>query len=156
MSLQELLLLLLAGLFGVAALMWWSASTRGSRRSRARNDRALSGEEEAERLLEAEGYTIVDRQLRGSWELEVDGEAMSVGVRADLMVERHGLTFIAEVKTGELAPDLGYAPTRRQLLEYWFVFQPDGLLLIDMEAGLVRQVAFFTEGHELEAARAPP
>ncbi|MED5373061.1 MAG: hypothetical protein VX899_18730 [Myxococcota bacterium] len=156
MSIQELLLLLLAGLFGLAALMWWRASTRGSRRSRARNGRALSGEEEAEDLLEQEGFTVLERQLRGSWELVVDGEVIEVGVRADLLVERDGLRYIAEVKTGDLAPDVGYAPTRRQLLEYWFVFEPDGLLLIDMEAGLVQHVAFFTEGHALEAARAPP
>jgi hypothetical protein len=35
-----------------------------------------------------------------------------------------------------------YPPTRRQLLEYWFVFEPDGLLLVDVEAGVVSAIVF--------------
>ena len=35
-----------------------------------------------------------------------------------LLVERRGRRFVAEVKTGERAPDPLARPTRRQLLEY--------------------------------------
>ncbi|MFT5586977.1 MAG: hypothetical protein ACI9VR_004582 [Cognaticolwellia sp.] len=142
MSSEQLLLLLIAALAAVAALMWWRASKRAGWASRARNQRAQSGEQAAEELLESLGYEVLERQLSGEWKLEVDGETVRAGVRADLLVQRDGLVFVAEVKTGTLAPHLSYAPTRRQLLEYWFVFGPDGLLLVDMESMVVREVRF--------------
>lgn len=142
MTAEQLLLLLIAGLAALAALMWWRASSRAGQASRARNQRAQSGEAAAEGLLESLGYEILERQLCGEWEMEVDGEPVRAGVRADLLVQRDGLVFVAEVKTGSLAPQPSYAPTRRQLLEYWFVFGPDGMLLVDMESMVVREVRF--------------
>lgn len=142
MTAEQLLLLIIAALAGLAALMWWRASRRAGQASRARNRRAQSGEAEAEGLLESLGYEILERQLSGEWEMEVDGEAVRAGVRADLLVQKDGLVFVAEVKTGTLAPHPSYAPTRRQLLEYWFVFGPDGMLLVDMESMVVREVRF--------------
>ena len=96
----------------------------------------------AERLLRRQGFSIVDRQVARSWIVDVDGEKWEASVRADLLVERDGQTYVAEVKTGSLAPDPLYPPTRRQLLEYLFVFDPDGLLLVDVEQGAVREVVF--------------
>ena len=142
MNSEQLLLLLIAALAAVAALMWWRASKRAGWASRARNQRAQSGEQAAEELLESLGYEVLERQISGEWEVEVDGIPLRDGVRADLLVQRGGLVFVAEVKTGTLAPQLSYAPTRRQLLEYWFVFGPDGLLLVDMESMVVREVRF--------------
>ncbi len=115
---------------------------RASRASRDRNRHAQAGELQAERLLERAGYAILERQAARSWRVEVDGEACEASVRADLLVERDGMTFVAEVKTGHLAPNPLYPPTRRQLLEYLFVFDPDGLLLVDVESGSLREVAF--------------
>ena len=142
MNSEQLLLLLIAALAGIAALMWWRASKRAGWASQARNQRAQEGEQAAEELLESLGYEVLERQLAGEWEMEVDGEPVRAGVRADLLVQRDGLVFVAEVKTGTLAPNLSHAPTRRQLLEYWFVFGPDGLLLVDMESMVVREVRF--------------
>ena len=142
MNSEQLLLLLIAALAAVAALMWWRASKRAGWASRARNQRAQSGEQAAEELLESLGYEVLERKISGEWEVEVDGIPLRAGVRADLLVQRGGLVFVAEVKTGTLAPQLSYAPTRRQLLEYWFVFGPDGLLLVDMESMVVREVRF--------------
>jgi hypothetical protein len=63
-------------------------------------------------------------------------------VRADLLVQRDGALFVAEVKTGSRAPDPSFPATRRQLLEYLMVFEPDGLLLVDMEREAVMEVEF--------------
>ena len=65
-----------------------------------------------------------------------------VELRADLLVERDGMRFIAEVKTGERAPDPSFPPTRRQLLEYRLAFDPYGVLLVDVEAGEIFEVDF--------------
>ena len=71
-----------------------------------------------------------------------DGAAQTVDVRADLIVTRGGRRFVAEVKTGELAPRLATVATRRQLLEYAHAFDVDGVLLVDPEAGRVAEVTF--------------
>jgi hypothetical protein len=133
-----LLVLIAAGL----AMGWWWSARRGHRRATRRAARAGAGEEQAELLLEAHGYTILDRQVRCLWWMEVDGEREEVELRADLLVERDGLRFIAEVKTGSLAPDPAYPPTRRQLLEYALAFAPMEVLLVDVECEDIYEVSF--------------
>jgi hypothetical protein len=96
----------------------------------------------AERLLEARGFRIEARQARLAWHPEVDGERCEVEVRADLIVSRGGRRFVAEVKTGAVAPDVRHAPTRRQLLEYQHAYRADGVLLVAPEAGEVHEVGF--------------
>ena len=115
---------------------------KGHRRAVRRAARAGAGEVAAEALLESEGYRVLDRQVRCLWWIEVDGEEEEVELRADLLVERDGERFIAEVKTGERAPDPAFPPTRRQLLEYRLAFDPYGVLLVDVEAGEIFEVDF--------------
>ena len=140
---------ILAGLVAIlafalllTALGWWRAARRGGVRSRARNAVAQRGEATAELMLEEAGYTVLDRQVTAFWSIEVDGEEIEVSVRADLWVGKGDLRYVAEVKTGERAPDPTHPATRRQLLEYLLVFQPDGLLLVDIEAGAIREIDF--------------
>ncbi|NOY89557.1 MAG: hypothetical protein GXP55_00005, partial [Deltaproteobacteria bacterium] len=123
-----------------ARLRWLRA--RPSRRARKRLRKALRGERDAERLLEARGFVIEARQQRAELTLRVDGEQVSAGVRADLIVRRGDVRYVAEVKTGKLAPRVDHAATRRQLLEYALVFDVDGVLLVEPEADLVREVEF--------------
>lgn len=104
--------------------------------------RAGAGELAAEVLLEDEGYTVLERQVRCVWWIEVDGEEESVDLRADLLVERDGERFVVEVKTGVNAPDPAFPPTRRQLLEYSLAFAPYRVLLVDIEAEEIMEVHF--------------
>lgn len=127
-------------LFLVAA--WWWSAGGPSRASRARNARAVAGETEAEHLLARAGYRVVGRQVEGAWWMTVDGEPVEVLVRADLLVERGREPFVAEVKTGDRAPDPTLPATRRQLLEYGRVFEGHGLLLVDVERRRIREVRF--------------
>ncbi len=136
---------LILGLLAAVVLLWsMLVHERGkaSRASKRRVRRAQRGEHDAIALLEDHGYTVLDEQLRGGWTVEVDGEDHRVEVIADLLVERDGWRFIAEVKTGELATDPLRPATRRQLLEYLLAFEPDGLLLVDMDAEEIVEVAF--------------
>ena len=143
---MDILLWLLIAVLSVLCLVLVLAlrlsQGKASRASRARNAHAQWGEQEAERLLENAGYAIIERQVARSWAMEVDGEGFEASVRADLLVKRGGQLFVAEVKTGRLAPDPLYPPTRRQLLEYLFVFDPDGLLVVDVESRSIREVVF--------------
>lgn len=116
------------------------------RRQRARLRRALRGEREAEQLLEARGFVIEARQAPTELVIHLDGAPVTVGVRVDLLVRRGSERYVAEVKTGKLAPRIQHAATRRQLLEYALAFDVDGVLLVDAEAGLVQRVEFPTAG----------
>jgi hypothetical protein len=104
--------------------------------------RARKGERRAERLLEGLGYRVEARQASLVWHPEVDGEPYEIEVRADLIVSRAGRRYVAEVKTGAVAPDVRHAPTRRQLLEYQHAYRTDGVLLVAPETGTVREVLF--------------
>jgi hypothetical protein len=116
---------------------WWARS-----RLRWRGARAVEGEREAAAMLRALGYTIVKAQVTADYPVEVDGEIVSMGLRADYLVTKGGAHFIAEVKTGSRAPRIETAATRRQLLEYEVAFAVDGVLLVDADAGHVHTVAF--------------
>lgn len=56
------------------------------------------------------------------------------------MLVRDRWRFIAEVKTGRIAPSLAYGATRRQLLEYAAAFDVDGVLLVDADRGTITHV----------------
>jgi hypothetical protein len=115
---------------------------RGSRRARVRAARAGAGEERAAELLLGAGYRIVARQARVVWAPLVDGVAHETELRADYLVERGGEQLVAEVKTGDEAPSIETAATRRQLLEYHVAFAADGVLLVCPERGAIQRVEF--------------
>ena len=139
--LQGLLVLLLL-LCLVLALGWWFSARRGGVRSRARNAVAQGGEADAESLLEEHGFTIVDRQHRREGTLLVAGETVVFEVRVDLLLEREGQPFLAEIKTGELAPSPSHPPTRRQLREYAALFPDHRVLLVDPDRRRIVELVF--------------
>jgi len=100
----------------------------------ARTLRAVNGEQGAFALFERAGYEVLERQVRGSWTLLADGEPVTFGLRADYLVARDGRRYVAEVKTGRVAPRLAHGPTRRQLQEYSAAFDVHGVILVDADA----------------------
>lgn len=112
------------------------------RKLRRRQRRAQRGELDAQELLAAEGYQIVDSQVHLRWSVYVDDEPIEIRLIADHLVEREGMRFVAEVKTGDAAPSIRTAATRRQLLEYLVAFGCDGVLLVDMEEAVIREIYF--------------
>jgi len=113
-------------------------------RARARSARAFAGERAAAATLRAHGFTILGAQVPAKYPIEVDGETIIAGLRADYVVTKNGARFVAEVKTGSLAPRIETAATRRQLLEYEIAFGVDGVLLVDADRDVIRKVAFPT------------
>ncbi len=102
----------------------------------------MRGEQEAELLLEREGYEILERQLSEEWLFLCDSKETSFQLRADLLVRKDDRDYIAEVKTGDKAPDLKNAATRRQLLEYALAYDSPTILLVDVERGTIHEVYF--------------
>ncbi len=136
----------LVGVLAVACALlawgWRRSANRTGRANSQRGKRARRGELRAERLLERKGYRIIGRQVQGHGHIVVDGEALDIRVRVDLIVKRRGRRFVAEVKTGTTAPDPTHPATRRQLREYAALFPDHGVLLVDAEANTVHRVEF--------------
>jgi hypothetical protein len=118
------------------------------RRLRLQMQRARAGEQAAPQLLRDLGYRVIGSQVSSAYALSLDAEPVSIAVRADFLVERDGLRFVAEVKTGLAAPRIQTAGTRRQLLEYRVAFEVDGVLLVDVEAQRAHVVRFPFEGRD--------
>jgi hypothetical protein len=102
--------------------------------------RAVAGEGSAPGLLGRAGYDVIDRQVVGSWTVRANGAPETFGLRADYLVARDGRRYIAEVKTGRMAPSLSHGATRRQLLEYGAAFDVDGVLLVDADRETITHV----------------
>lgn len=114
-------------------------------RVRRRFARGAEGEREAVGILEAHGFSIEAAQVSRTYALAVDAASVPIAVRADYLVSRGGVSFVAEVKTGKVAPKVETSATRRQLLEYQYVFGVDGVVLVDADARSVRIVRFEVE-----------
>jgi hypothetical protein len=108
-------------------------------RSRRMGDR---GERRARKLLRRAGYRIVDEQVTYRGRVVVDGEGVEFWVRVDAVVERDGETLVAEFKGGPQAGSVGTRATRRQLLEYAWLSESQGVVLVDTTAGRVQRVSF--------------
>jgi hypothetical protein len=141
-KLEVVLVATLIGALAALVLARWVRGWRGSWRARRRAGRALEGEDTAARMLVRAGYTIVAKQARTWWAPLVDGEPQETELRADYLVEAKGELYVAEVKTGDEAPQLATAATRRQLLEYHVAFEADGVLLVCPERGAIHRVEF--------------
>lgn len=126
----------------VLLVLWRAASSRTGRGNRKRATRAAVAEHHAEPLLARHGYRVTDRQVAGEVTVLVDGESRVVTCRADLIVERRRRRFVAEVKSGPNVTLATHPSTRRQLLEYLYAFDVDGVLLVDMHRKRVVQVEF--------------
>ncbi|HEX4421305.1 MAG TPA: hypothetical protein VH165_25495 [Kofleriaceae bacterium] len=132
----------LAGALAALVVARWVRGWRGSWRAKQRAARAGAGEDDAADLLRRAGFRIIDAQVRTTWIVQVDGAPHAVELRADYLVEARGERLVAEVKTGDIAPKLSTAATRRQLLEYLVAFGADGVLLVCPERGAIHRVEF--------------
>lgn len=99
-------------------------------------------EQAAVKLLNQEGYKIVKTQETVTITTYIDGQPYKNHIRADFIVRKGLKKYVAEVKTGTTAPQASNAATRRQLLEYYLVYKPTGVILVDMEKKKIRTIEF--------------
>lgn len=99
-------------------------------------------ERKSAQFLERQGYRVVGEQVEKYAAIEIDGRKIPYTVRADYLLKKRGKTYIAEVKTGNQAVSCLQPHTRRQLLEYYLVYQPQAVLFVDGEEGKIEKVVF--------------
>lgn len=136
-----LALLALLALVVVQTLRLWWERSRAARRMRRNHGLGKDAEARASGLLRKYGYRVTATQCEVCYRVLVDGQPMSVHIRADFLVKKANETFVAEVKAGEESAKLTRS-TRRQLLEYTKAYRIDGVLLVDMHSQRVRKVEF--------------
>ena len=137
-------LTLIAGSFIVLFILWlgwrlriaWKNFLFSLVRRRGR-----IGEDVAVKLLKKNGYNIVQSQLPLSGSCIVDGKPLNFNVRADYLVERNGIKYLAEVKTGDAA-DPKNIGTRRQLFEYASLSRSEQVILVDATSMKVMLIGF--------------
>ncbi len=98
-------------------------------------------ENAAVKFLRSHGYKVLASQLREEVIIYVDGEPEKSIVRADYLVRRGWKLYVVEVKSGQQG-NARLPAIRRQLLEYHMVYQPDGILLLDMEHKNLQEIRF--------------
>ena len=99
------------------------------------------GEGIAVKLLNQEGYEIIDKQITFPGFLFENNKKIEFLVKPDFIVEKNGEKFIAEVKTGAVAL-IQNRNTRRQILEYSHLNQNKTVLLVDIENRKIKKIDF--------------
>ena len=99
-------------------------------------------EKEARYFLENKGYNILEEQYVHYHEYKVNGETHQSKLIIDYVVSRDNKTYLVEVKTGEKAISISDKNTRRQILEYYFAIDNDGVFLLDMENEELLKIEF--------------
>ncbi|MCT4643478.1 MAG: Dna2/Cas4 domain-containing protein [Carboxylicivirga sp.] len=112
------------------------------RQIKKRFDRGNKLELQAKNFLKSEGFKIVDYQSTYEHRFLEDDEVQFVEIQPDYIVKKNGKTYIVEVKSGSHATSARYKHTRRQLLEYDYVVENDGVYLLDMEKKELKLVQF--------------
>lgn len=107
-----------------------------------RKKKGLEGEKKAKKFLILEGYKILDYQYELKYNFYADSNKIDVKIRPDYIVQKGFKKYIAEVKTGMTVTNPHNKATRRQLLEYYFAGDFDGILLVDMENKKIKTIFF--------------
>ena len=103
--------------------------------------RGKKGESTSIKLLEKNGYKVLDEQIKLNGYFFIDDELNEFDLRPDLLVEKDGIQYIAEVKTGEVA-NPSNRNTRRQLHEYSYYSNHDVVLLVDLINKTIKRLSF--------------
>ena len=103
--------------------------------------RGKKGERTSIKLLERYGYKVLDEQIKLNGYFFIDDALREFELRPDLLVEKDGVRYIAEIKTGEVA-NPSNRNTRRQLHEYSYYSGHDIILLVDPIKRTIKRLSF--------------
>jgi Holliday junction resolvase len=113
-----------------------------SNKLKKRFSRSRLAEKDAEKLLQKKGYAIVDIQKSKPILITIGDKIHRYLIRIDYLVRKKGKVYVVEVKSGEKNPYITNRETRRQMLEYYLAYQPNGIILLNMRNKSISEVKF--------------
>lgn len=116
--------------------LWWKNFLFARIRRRGKR-----GEETAIGILKKNGYIILQSQISLPGYIYVNDEKKEFNVRPDFLVEKNGIQYLVEVKTGKAA-SFANRQTRRQLLEYISLGSTDTVILVDATQRTLQVIRF--------------
>lgn len=134
--------LFIAGIIIGAILLYNIIKLVQSHAARHRVLKAGRAEAAARKFLESQGYIIMAVQERVPILTKINGKPHKSHIQADLIVKKNKKVYVVDVKTGEVAQRPASPDNRRQLLEYFLVYRPDGVLVLDMDSQKIYQMEF--------------
>lgn len=139
-----IILLLAISILGLALIIvkYKTSEYLKERKVKKRFKRANKLELDAKAYLKNKGYSIVDYQSTYEHSYRIDGEKQCTEIQPDYIVKKNGKKYVVEVKSGTSAINIKNRNTRRQLLEYDYVIENDGVFLLDMENRDLKLVQF--------------
>ena len=148
---ERVLMFIVIALLLFAIVKYKLADYKKKRNQKKRFARGNQLELEARYFLENKGYNVVSEQEVHYHRFKVDGETQEAKLILDYIVKKGGKTYIVEVKSGKSAIYINNKSTRRQILEYDFVIENDGIFLLDMENKKMKLVNFHTKAEKKES-----
>ncbi len=141
-QLTAAILLVLAGVFLGAGLLFHLSRALRNLRMKRRFRRGERGEQRGLRYLKRHGFTVLAEQPSLKPTMEIDGRRHEYTIRADFLVRRGRRRAVVDAKTGACASDPAFSTTRRQLLEYAYHYGVDDVYLYDGDRDTLRLVRF--------------
>jgi Holliday junction resolvase len=150
LSLEYFILIVVIAILVILLLKYKYTEYTKRRKQRKQFSRGVKLENEAKSYLEKKGYKVIYEQHEYIHQYEVNGVIHKSVLRPDYIVSRKGKMYIVEVKSGKSAISIANSGTRRQILEYDYVIENDGIFLLDMENKELQLVKFSTKKEKKE------
>ena len=96
-------------------------------------------------LLLDDGYQIVSMREEISCGIQVDEETLKADLVADFTVRRDGKTYVVKLREDGEEEQENAAELRRELLPYYLLYRPSGVLYLDPEDETIQVIQFDIE-----------
>lgn len=139
---ERYIFIIIIGILFVITVKYKIEQFNKKRKQKKRFARGLMLENRARSFLRDKGYSIVSEQEICYHRYKVNGKNFQSKIILDYVVKKNNKNYIVEVKSGKSAISVQDKNSRRQLLEYDFVIENDGIFLLDMENRVMNLVEF--------------
>ena len=112
------------------------------RAQKKRFARGVTAEKEAGIYLKSKGFEILSSQSVHYHNYKISGENRQAKLMVDYVISKAGKVYLVEVKSGTSAISIENKDTRRQILEYDYTIENDGIFLLDMENKKLQPIEF--------------
>lgn len=134
--------LLLIGVGLGAFIVYFLTSRFGSRRKIIPSEPHIFSLQDAEEVLKKSGFKIIEKDLKKSIVINVDGRDHLGIVPADFVVGRDKKRFLVIARGGSFTIDPTIPALRRELLEAQTVYNTEELILLNMSDQSIHEIRF--------------